>query len=228
LPFPRAKAKLAKDFTNKRAYRGRPLTEADRETNRRKSAVRSYVEHAFGIIKGQFGFRKVRYRGIAKNLNKLNVLAALANLVICKKKLLKLVPAYLRAPRHAVAVRALPSAGRRRHLWHLEWCGVVHPRSLPHGRTERAGTGDGRLLMLFARFVAPHFKYGTEPVDLVLMEWEKALALHEAVVRGQATPFWIADFSRRSESGCVDDRRNVAATMAKAKTSVKKTRGATP
>jgi len=43
--------------------------------------------------------------------------------------------------------------------------------------------------MLFARFVAPHFKYGTEPVDLVLMEWEKALALHEAVVRGQATPF---------------------------------------
>ena len=86
----RNKAKHARDFTNARSYRGRPLTEADRETNRRKSSVRSYVEHAFGIIKGQFGFRKVRYRGIAKNLNKLNVLAALANIVICKRKLLRL------------------------------------------------------------------------------------------------------------------------------------------
>ena len=86
----RAKAKHARDFTNRRAYRGRPLSDADRETNSRKSAVRSYVEHAFGIIKGRFGFRKVRYRGIAKNLNRLNVLAALANLVICKKKLLRL------------------------------------------------------------------------------------------------------------------------------------------
>jgi len=89
----RKKAKHARDFTNARSYRGRPLTEADRETNRRKSSVRSYVEHAFGIIKGQFGFRKVRYRGIAKNLDKLNVLAALANIVICKKKLLRLAAA---------------------------------------------------------------------------------------------------------------------------------------
>ena len=58
-----------------------------RATNRRKSGVRSYVEHIFGIMKGRFGFRKVRYRGIDKNFNKLNVLAALANMVICKKRL---------------------------------------------------------------------------------------------------------------------------------------------
>ncbi len=85
-----AHAKHARDFTNRRAYRNSPLSETDRETNRRKSAVRSYVEHAFGIIKGRFGFQKVRYRGIAKNLNRLNVLAALANVVICKKRLLRL------------------------------------------------------------------------------------------------------------------------------------------
>jgi IS5 family transposase len=89
----RARAKRARDFTNRRAYRNAPLTDVDREANRRKSAVRSYVEHAFGIIKGRFGFQKVRYRGIAKNLNRLNVLAALANVVICKKKLLRLATA---------------------------------------------------------------------------------------------------------------------------------------
>ena len=87
------RSKNARDFTNKRAYRNAPLSDADLETNRRKSGVRSYVEHAFGIIKGRFGFQKVRYRGIAKNLNRLNVLAALTNLVICKKKLLRQSPA---------------------------------------------------------------------------------------------------------------------------------------
>lgn len=89
----RACAKRARDFTITRAYHGRPLSDADRRTNRRKSGVRSYVEHAFGIIKGRFGFVKVQYRGIAKNLNKLNVLAALANVVICKKRLLRLASA---------------------------------------------------------------------------------------------------------------------------------------
>ena len=32
----------------------------------RKSAIRCKVEHAFKIIKDTFGFRKVRYKGIAK------------------------------------------------------------------------------------------------------------------------------------------------------------------
>lgn len=40
-------APKAKDFTNKRAYRNCPLTNADKETNRRKSSVRSKVEHPF-------------------------------------------------------------------------------------------------------------------------------------------------------------------------------------
>jgi len=86
----RAKAPNARAFINKRAYRNRPLTDADRETNRRKSSVRSHVEHRFGIIKGLFGFRKVRYRGLAKNTNRLNVLCALANMVTQKTRLLRL------------------------------------------------------------------------------------------------------------------------------------------
>ncbi len=48
----------------------------------RKSSVRCKVEHAFHIIKNRFGFTKVRYRGIAKNLNKLNMLFACANLLM--------------------------------------------------------------------------------------------------------------------------------------------------
>lgn len=50
-----------------------------------KSAVRCKVEHAFKIIKDTFGFRKVRYKGIAKNLNKLNVLFACANMLMVKR-----------------------------------------------------------------------------------------------------------------------------------------------
>jgi IS5 family transposase len=86
----RTKAPNARAFINKRAFRNRPLSEADKETNRRKSSVRSHVEHRFGIIKGLFGFRKVRYRGLAKNTNRLNVLCALANLFTQKRRLLRL------------------------------------------------------------------------------------------------------------------------------------------
>ena len=45
-----------------------------------KASVRAFVEHPFRIIKCQFGFRKTRYRGIAKNDNKLAVLFALSNI----------------------------------------------------------------------------------------------------------------------------------------------------
>ena len=45
----------------------------------RKSSVRSKVEHAFRLLKRQFGFTKVVYRGIQKNLNRLFALFASAN-----------------------------------------------------------------------------------------------------------------------------------------------------
>ena len=54
----------------------------ERYIDYRKSSVRSKVEHIFHIIKNRFGFKKVRYRGIAKNFHKLNVLCACANLLM--------------------------------------------------------------------------------------------------------------------------------------------------
>ena len=55
------------------------MPEHDRHLESRKAAVRAKVEHPFLIIKRDFGFIKTRYRGIAKNLNQLQVLFASAN-----------------------------------------------------------------------------------------------------------------------------------------------------
>jgi len=85
----KALAPQARDFTQ---YRGRGykyLTEAQRSTNRNKSRVRAKVEHLFGVIKRVFGFVKVRYRGLAKNANRLFVTAALANLFIARHHLMR-------------------------------------------------------------------------------------------------------------------------------------------
>jgi IS5 family transposase len=84
-----AAAPRAKDFTNAKGYRYRKLTDEDRAKNRTKSRVRAKVEHQFGIIKRQFGFNKVRYRGLEKNAQRLFVVCALSNLVMAKKRLLK-------------------------------------------------------------------------------------------------------------------------------------------
>jgi IS5 family transposase len=74
-------APRAKDFTNRRAYKNRPLTEADKAANRRKSAVRSKVEHPFLTLKRLWGFAKTRYRGLAKNANRAFAMLAMINLV---------------------------------------------------------------------------------------------------------------------------------------------------
>ena len=73
-------APKAKDFTNKRANRNAPLTEEDKETNRRKSQIRAKVEHRFRPLKSIYGFAKVRYRGLMKNANRAFALLALINL----------------------------------------------------------------------------------------------------------------------------------------------------
>ncbi len=73
-------APKAKDFTNKRASRNTPLTDADKETNRRKSQVRAKVEHPFRPLKSIYGFAKVRYRGLMKNANRAFAMLALINL----------------------------------------------------------------------------------------------------------------------------------------------------
>jgi IS5 family transposase len=74
-------APKAKDFTNKRAYRNTPLTDADKETNRRKSSIRAKVEHPFLFLKRLWGFAKVRYRGLAKNANRAFAMLAAINIL---------------------------------------------------------------------------------------------------------------------------------------------------
>lgn len=76
----RDQAPAAHDYTHVKGNRHRPLNEADKAANRIKSQTRARVEHPIGTIKRVFGFRKVRYRGIAKNANRLFVASALANL----------------------------------------------------------------------------------------------------------------------------------------------------
>lgn len=80
----------ARDFTQKKASRHKPLSAAERAKNRNKSKVRAKGEHPIGVIKRVFGFVKVCYRGIAKNTNRLFVACALANLFMLRRRLLRL------------------------------------------------------------------------------------------------------------------------------------------
>jgi len=58
------------------------MAQPERVAESRKASVRAKVEHPFLIIKRDFGFTRTRYRGMAKNLNHLNVLFASANWVM--------------------------------------------------------------------------------------------------------------------------------------------------
>lgn len=73
-------APKAKDVTNQRAYRNRPLSEADKLSNRRKSSVRAKVEHVFRPLKTLWGFAKARYRGLQKNANRAFAMLAMVNM----------------------------------------------------------------------------------------------------------------------------------------------------
>ncbi len=83
-------APAAKDFTHKRARRNHPLTDKDRGSNRQKSKIHPRVEHIFGVIKHQFGYRKVRYKGLVKNTQAVFIKCPLANLFIAKGQLLRI------------------------------------------------------------------------------------------------------------------------------------------
>lgn len=52
-----------------------------------KASIRAKVEHPFRVIKRQFGYTKVRYRGLVKNTAQLFTLFMLSNLWMVRKKL---------------------------------------------------------------------------------------------------------------------------------------------
>jgi IS5 family transposase len=70
-----------------KAQPGRRLTARQRARNRRFGKVRAKVEHVFRVVKCQFGYRKVRYRGIVKNGAQVFALLALANLFLARRTL---------------------------------------------------------------------------------------------------------------------------------------------
>ncbi|WP_162597248.1 transposase, partial [Xanthomonas fragariae] len=53
-----------------------------------KASVRAKVEHPSRVIKRQFGYTKVRYRGLAKNTAHVLTLFALSNLWMVRRQLL--------------------------------------------------------------------------------------------------------------------------------------------
>ena len=54
-----------------------------------KASIRAKVEHPFRVIKRQFGFNTVRYRGLAKNTAQIVTLFALSNLWMARRRLME-------------------------------------------------------------------------------------------------------------------------------------------
>jgi len=64
---------------------GRVLSTSQKKRNKKYGRVRAKVEHVFRVIKCQFGYRKVRYHGVAKNEAQMFSLMALANLYLARR-----------------------------------------------------------------------------------------------------------------------------------------------
>jgi transposase, IS5 family len=73
---------------NRRPTAQRPLSQRWRLINRARSRTRARGEHAFRVVKHLWGFAKVRYRGLAKNLARAQTMFALANLYQLRRQLL--------------------------------------------------------------------------------------------------------------------------------------------
>ena len=72
---------------NRKATQRKKLTCADRAFNKKSNKTRARVEHAFGIVKHLWGYRKVRYKGLTKNAYQTFALFMLANFYMCRKEL---------------------------------------------------------------------------------------------------------------------------------------------
>jgi IS5 family transposase len=63
------------------------LSSSQLKRKRRHAANRAKVEQVFRVLKCQFGYRKVRYRGIDKNGAQVFALLALATLFLARRQL---------------------------------------------------------------------------------------------------------------------------------------------
>ena len=65
-----------------------PLDALTDKIEKAKAGIRAKVEHPFRVLKRQFGFVKVRYRGLKKNTAQIFTLFALSNLWMARGKLM--------------------------------------------------------------------------------------------------------------------------------------------
>ncbi|BBM03637.1 IS5 family transposase [Microbulbifer sp. GL-2] len=65
-----------------------PGGDAVKRAEKIKAQIRAKVEHPFRYIKRVFGYSKVRYKGLAKNTQRLHLLTGITNLLIGKKYLI--------------------------------------------------------------------------------------------------------------------------------------------
>ena len=56
-------------------------------STRKNSSIRARVEHCFRVMKCQFGYKKVRYKGLDKNRTQVFSLLGLMNLYMHRKQL---------------------------------------------------------------------------------------------------------------------------------------------
>jgi IS5 family transposase len=78
----------ARRSTYKKLDKRSVLYKAKRKIEKAKAQARAKVEHPFRVIKRQFGYTKVRFRGLVKNTAQLVTLFALSNLWMARRHLL--------------------------------------------------------------------------------------------------------------------------------------------
>ena len=79
---------IAEKPSKVRAIRNKRERRAAERWEHFKASLRAKVEHPFRVIKRQFGYTKVRYRGLAKNSAQALTLFALSNLWMARRRLL--------------------------------------------------------------------------------------------------------------------------------------------
>jgi IS5 family transposase len=88
---------MARRDETRQATGARPEPQVQRDRQRDRAAQGEHpgeepapaeagVEHPFPVVKRQFGFTKVRYRGLAKNTARLNTLFMLSNLWMVRRR----------------------------------------------------------------------------------------------------------------------------------------------
>jgi hypothetical protein len=129
------------------------LSDEEVAKRRAKSRVRAHAEHPFRILKCVFGFRKVYCRGIAKNLNRLQVSFALVNLCTKQRQLL----------RNAAARRQ--SSARIRKGWLISPPIVTKCRSLENTKTAK------KSVQLFKLYFIQRFLRTLRPSPNFLLKY---------------------------------------------------------